>query len=113
MKWGRWWLSLAYVLANLLAQGVHDHGRGSDEFVLESSGECDNSRTHVASHEVGDPAEAPSVCPSCQFRSQHSLCSLAARPLPGPGVAIPPATEPPSPPLGSPLRAQSRGPPTA
>ena len=111
VKWGRWWFSLAYVLATLLAQGVHDHDRGAEEPFLESSGECDNTRPHVASHEVGTPDGSPGACPSCQFRSQHSLSEPTDRPLAGLGVAAPPAAQPPSTPSGSPLRPRCRAPP--
>jgi len=51
---GRWLLTLAYLVASLLAQGVHVHDRGSDRSFLEDRGDCDESRRHVADHEVAD-----------------------------------------------------------
>ncbi len=111
VKLVRWWLSLSYILATLLALGVHDHDRETADAVLESKGDCDESRPHVASHEQARHGESPTVCPSCQFRSQHSLWTMATRPQPGPSVAIPIATSRPSTLPGSPLRTRCRAPP--
>ena len=113
VKWGRWWLSLSYVLATLMAQGVHDHHRATDDSVLESNGDCDDSRLHIADHKVVDLGDSPSVCASCQFRGQHSLWAMVPQPLPGPGVAIPTETNRPSTHPGSPLRTRCRAPPLA
>jgi len=92
VKLVRWWLSLAYILATMLALGVHDHDRETGDPILESRGDCEDPRPHVANHEAAVHGDSPTVCPSCQFRSQHSLWVMASRPQPGPSVAIPLAT---------------------
>jgi len=113
VKSGRWWLSLAYILATVLAQGVHDHGRASDDDLLESRGDCDEPRPHVAGHEVAGHGEGPTSCPSCHFRADHPLWAMAPRPLPGPSVAIPIDFARPSTLPGSRLRTRCRAPPLA
>ena len=100
-----------YVLATLMAQGLHDHGREADALAVESRGGCDDAGPHFGDHEVDDHRHAPPGCPSCQFRGQHSLAELAPRPRPGPGIAIPPATDAPPPAPGAPLRTRCRAPP--
>jgi hypothetical protein len=112
VKWGRWWLALSYVLATLLAQGVHDHDWRADASVLESKGDCDDTRPHVAEHQVDGSLATSIDCPSCHFRGQYSLSELAPRPLPGPGIAIPPTTAAVSTLPGSPFRTRCRAPPS-
>jgi hypothetical protein len=113
LKCGRWLLTLAYLLASLLAQGVHVHDRGHDRGFLEDRGDCDESRQHVADHEAADPGDPPTVCPSCQLRNQASILVPFVRPLPGQVVLVPVVRSAPSTLPGSPLRARSRGPPLA
>ena len=113
MKWGRWWLSLSYVLATLLAQGVHDHERATDDSALESNGDCDDSHLHIADHKALHLGDSASDCLSCQFRGQHSLWATAPQPCPGASVAIRIVANPPSTLPGSPLRTRCRAPPFA
>jgi len=111
VKAGRWWLSLAYLFASLLAQGYHDHGGGADEVAPESRGDCDEQRQHIADHDVAGHGTPPETCPSCQLRAEHPFWAIAARPLPGPAVVIPIDFGRPSTLDGSPLRARCRAPP--
>jgi hypothetical protein len=113
VNWGRGWLSLASLLATLLAQGVHDHDhdRKADAAFVESMGDSDDTRPHLGDHEVDGRLAGPIDCPSCQFQGQHSLAEIAPRPWPGPSLAIPPATDSPSTQPGSPLRTRCRAPP--
>jgi hypothetical protein len=110
---GRWLLTLAYLVASLLAQGVHVHDRGSDRSFLEDRGDCDESGRHVADHKVADHSELPTVCPSCQLRSQASILTPTVRPVPGQFVLIPVTRSTPSTLPGSPLRTRCRAPPLA
>ena len=107
----RGWIALTYVLATLLAQGPHDHGREAEAGFLESPGGCDDSRPHVAGHEAPSLDDGPGVCASCHFRSQHAPADLVPLPIPGPGLAIPRPPEAPKALPGSPLRARCRAPP--
>ncbi len=113
MNLGRWSLTMAYLLASLLAQGVHVHGSGSDRTVLEDKGNCNEARTHVADHDVADPGDAPIVCPSCQLRSQASFLEETPKPIPGLSVLVPIAASRPEPLPGLPLRTRCRAPPLA
>jgi hypothetical protein len=108
---GRWWLALAYTVATLVAQGVHVHDQRADQAVLESRGDCDETRPHVADHEVASHGEAPAPCPSCQLRSQQSLWQDASLPLPVPSLSAPIEFRPPSTLPGAPLRTRCRAPP--
>lgn len=110
---GRWLLTLAYLAAGLLAQGVHVHDRGCDRSFLEDRGYCDESRPHVDGHKVADQSELPTVCPSCQLKSQASILALAVQPVPGQIVLIPVTRSTPSTLPGSPLRTRCRAPPLA
>lgn len=109
---GRWWLALAYVLTTLLARGGHHHAPGGPE-PIESHGDCDESRRHVADHPVADPGSGPVDCPACHFRAEHSLGEFAPAPLPGRVVAVVDDPTRPSPRAGAPLRNRCRAPPTA
>jgi len=110
VKSGRWWLTLAYTLATLVAPGVHDHGSGGDD-VPESRGDCDEQRPHMADHRVADHGDGPTTCPSCQFRAQHPLEGPRPHALSCPVVAATVEPARPSPLVGSPLRARCRAPP--
>ena len=110
---GRWLLTLAYVVASLLAQGVHVHGPGSDRSFLDARGDCDESRAHVADQKVADDGEPPTACPSCQLKSQASILTLTVRPVPGQIVLIPVIRSTPSTLPGSPLQTRCRAPPLA
>ncbi|WP_435010690.1 hypothetical protein P12x_001969 [Tundrisphaera lichenicola] len=110
MRWSRLWLTLVYSLATLVAMGVHDH-RAADAPIPESHGDCDESRLHVAGHEVISPGDPPAPCPSCQFRSHHTLWRTASSPAPGPGLTEPVELGRASTLPGSPLRTSCRAPP--
>jgi hypothetical protein len=110
---GRWLLTLAYLVASLLAQGVHVHDRGRDRSFLKHRGDCDASRLHIDDREIADHSELPTVCPSCQLKSQASILALTVRPVPGQIVLIPVTRSTPSTLPGSPLRTRCRAPPLA
>ena len=111
VKPGRWWLSLAYVLATLLAMVGHDHARETAPPWLEAAGDCDDSRPHLGSHPADASPSGSADCPSCHFRAQYPLAEFAPRPVSGPGLAIPPESGPASTLPGSPLRTRCRAPP--
>ena len=75
MRHGRSWLALGYVLATLLAQGLHDHGEQARPPIPAGLG-CNEPRTHVESHAT--PLVAPHLdhCLACQYRAQSHWVDL-------------------------------------
>ena len=69
VRHGRSWLTLGYLLATMLAQGLHDHGEPDRQPILAGPG-CSEPRTHVESHPK--PLVAPHLdhCLACQYRAQ-------------------------------------------
>jgi len=77
VRHGRSWLTLGYVLATMLAQGLHDHGDPGHRESPAGPG-CNEPRTHVESHP--EPLAAPHLddCLACQYRAQSHWIELAA-----------------------------------
>ena len=72
----RAWIVLLYVLATLLAQSTHDHGRGDDESSFRHEEGCSDPRPHVAGHASPDLSHEHDGCLACQFRVEHQGCIL-------------------------------------
>ncbi len=73
----RGWLTLLYVLATVLVQGVHDHG-GTDKSAVAYHGPgCADLGLHVAGHPAPDLSHAPDHCLACQYRAEPHSCAPA------------------------------------
>src|SRR4051794_5086144 len=73
-------LTLLYVLATVLAQGVHDHGDGSDATGSHHEAGCDDPRLHLSGHPSTASHHGPSDCLTCQYRSEYHFWQAAPAP---------------------------------
>ena len=77
-------LTLVYVLATVLAQGVHDHGEASDATDAHHEAGCNDPRLHLSGHPSSDPTTAPrtawpaSIAPSSTSGSRPASSSNRA-----------------------------------
>jgi hypothetical protein len=71
LRANRWWLALSYVLATVLAQGLHDHGRGDDPSAAGHEAGCADACRHVTGHPSDESGPDRADCPACQFRADH------------------------------------------
>ncbi|CAN5723153.1 hypothetical protein BH23PLA1_BH23PLA1_04350 [soil metagenome] len=114
----RWWLTLAYCLSVVLAQGIHSHGDHNAVASHQGDSPCPS--------DCGEPANGddvflseeavncdPGDCPSCQFQLNHqaalpvSDCLAVSEPRVSPAVHQGIACSTPS------SRPHNRGPPLA
>lgn len=76
MRWGlvvrlsRSWLVLLYLLATVLVQGTHDHGREESGAAQHEAG-CADPRPHISGHWSPDLSGDHDHCLACQFRADH------------------------------------------
>ena len=77
----RWWLALLYILATVLAQGLHDHGGGADAAEVRHEAGCDDSRPHLSGHWSPDLSHVQDHCLACQYRSQHQTPTTSPAPF--------------------------------
>lgn len=111
MRANRWWLALGYALATVVVQGVHDHGRATDETAARHEAGCSDPRPHVAGHPAPEAAHLLLDCPACQYRAEPHSWSFSLPSIDRPSVAAP-GERPPAPARLRPLRLTScRAPP--
>ena len=107
----RFWLSLVYLFATLVAQVPHDHRQGSEPAGADARDDCADLGRHVAGHEADAHHVGPELCPICQLRFDSPLLVAAPTPAIGPGVAIAREAGPPAAPPRPLLRPSCRAPP--
>jgi hypothetical protein len=71
LRSNRGWIALLYVLATVLAQGIHDHGESTDSVVTRHEAGCDDPRLHLSGHPSADLSHGVDECPACQYRAGH------------------------------------------
>ncbi|WP_157579417.1 hypothetical protein [Singulisphaera acidiphila] len=71
MRLSRSWLVLLYVLATVVVQGSHDHGRGDEGGTSQHEAGCSDPRPHIAGHWSPDLSNDHDHCLACQFRAEH------------------------------------------
>ena len=93
----RYGWALVYLVATVVAQGVHDHG-GADAGAVQHEAGCSDPRPHLSGHWSPDLGQDQDHCLACQFRANHhglSLTSTASlRPSAAAVVAVVPLLAP-------------------
>jgi len=106
-------LALVYVLATVLAQGVHDHGEAPDTTGSHHEAGCNDTRLHLSGHPSSVSHDAPSHCLACQYRSEHHFWQAAPPSQSQPSLAVSVDRSSPEAHPSSPRLISCRAPPRA
>ncbi|WP_406696804.1 hypothetical protein V5E97_38030 [Singulisphaera sp. Ch08] len=76
MRRSRSWLVLLYLLATVLVQSSHDHGRADGVESSQHEAGCADPRPHIAGHWSPDLSHDHDECLACQYRADHQAWIL-------------------------------------
>jgi hypothetical protein len=84
LKTRRAWISLLYVLATVVAQGLHDHGPRTEGSAAVGLPSCNDPHPHFAGHGAPEVLRGDLDCLACQFRAEHQADATTSVALPIP-----------------------------